>query len=1397
MILLTISLVVNLTWPLLMAPPAFADTITYRGFDSLDIKDGLSDNIVWGIGQDDQGFMWFGTLKGLNRYDGYDIKTYLPTTVSSQKSEFEISGLLVGKDNRIWLWVQNSGIMVFDPASDEFSELGFLQADSTPTNDWKFVEFSEGLDGDIWVLTDGEGVVRIETSSIEETPSWVWFKDPPLNGEYLTSICSLSEGTTWIGSDKGEILVLDTQGVVTETLLLPLWDEIHRPRIQTIFEARSGAMWIGTNVGFFRHERLSGEFVLLQPQPTRQLTNFNVITSFSEDSSGILWLGSYVGLYRFDPSLEQFELNAHNPTDPGSFLRGPVIQTFCGKSGVVWSSCWFSGISIYDPTAINFSIEEHNSKDPDGLAEKSVHSLFEEPDGTLWVGTGFRGPGNSVGVLHRRVPGAAGFEHWDFPTNRVTSLEEIFRDDDGNLWIGTNAGLWRFVEGNSEPLVPAEGLQGSLAVSIMSLNDDEAGNLWIGTGNAGLMVRNRESGEVRHFKPDPGDDNAITGRNVGAIQKDLQGQIWLGMDSGGLLLFDQARDSFQRFMQEDGYTKNISSIVFRPDGGMWLGTYGGLVDFHPDSGIRRIYDKSSGLPNETVTQLQVDEFGNCWFPMGTGIVRLDPETERIRIFSDEDGLGEFGNCFAAIKRRSGTMMFGGAGGILEFDPAQFTTNDFQPPVVYSEITINGQPINIQSTDGLRGDQETNGRVDLAYNQNDIVLTFAALDYTATSGVLYRHFLEGFDPQWSASSKTRTVNYTNLDPGTYCFRVLASNNQGQWNTDEAKFDFVIHKPWWDTRWAMTGYIVLAVLLLFLVQRQQVMRQRIKRNLALNNAQARHLTEMSELKAKFLVNVAHEFRGPLTLIKSLAKQNGGSELNGNGRTQSMLERNAARLETLTEQLSALASLETGGVEINRSQGSTVILLRELAMMYRGVCKKRGVRFIFHGPDDKGEGWVDFNLLEKIFTNLMVNAVKTTDYRGVIDVRITLERDSNLGSGHQGQASEVADTTNTSSFWLGIEVTNSGSGNSVEDPEKAFDRFYTSSPDKKHHSADSGIGLTLIKEFALLLGGRVSAEATQEGSTCFQVWLPVMDSAPATQGASNGTKKGALSSESSAMVNGSLRVAEQMLAGRVSDSHGPRSTRLQTDFKSILVIDQDADMRSFLRSKLGEEFNIVEAIDGSSGLEIAVSDQPDLILCDERIGDMSCIEFCDNTKQKWRTQGIPVIIFVAGDDESTKQAAYEVGADDFIVKPYNFTEVRLRIINLIDQRVRVLARYCDQKETGNSSEPVVLPASEDDFMTNLNLIIEQNLEDPDFKIEMLASQLFMSRRTLQRKLLELTGQTGSNYLRNQRLQRAAQLLSQGYNNVMDVSLAVGYKNPSNFSRAFREYFGASPSEYRKAGL
>jgi len=1390
--LLAISFIILL----LAAQSAQADLINYEGFHFLDAKQGLSDNIVPDMGQDDQGFMWFGTRRGLNRYDGYDIKVYNPASGTTSDVHLDIRCLLAARDKRIWLAIEQGGVLIFDPASEEFTDLALFFPDSTLSEDWKILDISEGPDGTIWLSSDGNGILRLDPPSKNNPLTGTWLRDLPLSGDRLRVIRASNTGTVWAGNQDGEIMVLDSLGGLDRIVGLPVELRERGLDLFDLFEARDGTLWASTDIGLFRHDRLTDEFVLIQPRPQSEMTTFNYLTGAAEDSSGILWIGSFEGLYRFDPSLDQFKLYPHNPADPGSPVRGPVIKIFCGTSGMVWASCWYSGIIKYDSNAMSFQIENANLQDPNSLAERSAQALFEDSDGTLWVGTGYRGPGNSRGILHRRAPDTTGYERWEFPDEKVTSVEAIIRDDDGRLWIGTNSGLWRFTIGGTQPLVRAQGEPGAKEVQVFALNIDKNGNLWVGTFGNGLFIRDRKTGNLLHHGSDPDDENSKYDNKIVAIQNDLQGRTWAGSDGGGLLLFNEATDSFQRFLMSDSHTNSILSIVPREDGVLFLGTYGGLVEFHPEKGVLRVFNNSSGLPNEAITQMALDDSGACWLSVSTGIVRVDLASGRILEFSDEDGLGEFGGCFTAIRRRSGTLLFGGPGGLLEFDPARLQSNEYHPPVVFTDVTVNGQSIRERPLSKLSTDMESTGRLELAHDQNDLVLSFSALDYTSSSGILYRHRLDGFDDRWSDPGPIRTAYYTNLDPGLYNLRVLASNSQGLWNTDEAQITIFIRKPWWTTWPALTVYFLIAVLLLFLAQRQQAAREIAKRNMALNRAKSRHLSQMSEVKSKFLVNVAREFQGPLTLIKSLVLHGENHDQEARNRSQAMMERNTTQLEILTNQLLALASLETGGVEINRSRGLTVELLDELALMYRAVAKKRGIQFNIHRTSDKGEGWMDFDLLESIFTNLLDNAIKSTEYRGTIEVWISLDRDVNRFLAPDENNTEV-DDPGKQGFWLDIKVTNTNSPNTTGDPEKAFERFYTAAASELNQSRGSGIGLALVKEFALVLGGKVSAETSGENSTSYQVELPVFDSMAAMDLPDNQTRHVASAEIISGRVNKALRKTSSMPQELLSDdsdfTQGPHGQ----DSKTILVIDQDADMRSFLRSKLGEEFNIVEAIDGSTGLELITAELPDLVLCDERMGDMRGEELCDKIKHKWRTQNIPVVIFFTGDDEKSRLAAYEAGADDYIQKPFNFNEVRVRIINLIKQRDRVTGRHEDQQEQSTNPQTVGLLASEDEFMTSLNLIIEQNLHDPEFKIESLAGQLFMSRSTLHRKLLVLTGQTSSNYLRNRRLQRAAQLLSQSHHNVMEVSLAVGYKNPSNFSRAFREYFGASPSGFRKTGL
>ena len=694
----------------------------------------------------------------------------------------------------------------------------------------------------------------------------------------------------------------------------------------------------------------------------------------------------------------------------------------------------------------------------------------------------------------------------------------------------------------------------------------------------------------------------------------------------------------------------------------------------------------------------------------------------------------------------------------------FKLSSYKPNVVITDFQIFNKSVEIGDNSPLKESIRTTDEIVLSNNQNVFSFEFAALDYNSSQSIEYAYKMEGFDKDWIESGKRRFATYTNLDPGKYEFIVKSTNADGIWNDQVTSLSVLINPPWWKTLWAYGLYIVLIFLGLIGIRRFELNRTKLRNELKLREFEVRKKTELEEVKSRFFANLSHEFRTPLMLIKGPLEQlkTGKSNYSEN---IDLIQRNSDRLKELIDQLLELSQLEKAAIPLRATQENVVTILKGLLSSFESFAKQNNISIKFESDTNTKMCWIDRDKIEKIINNLLSNAFKFTPQGGRVSV--TLKDFSNDGK----QFAE-------------IKISDSGVGISKDKIDKIFDRFFQVDNSDQRSYGGSGIGLALVKEFVDLHKWKISVESEKEKGTEFNIQIPMWDD---YLNADEKTQTESLSDSESMGLNKMKeeKYFESSTPGIRQDKSPDANNK-----PSILIVDDSEDVRKYLSGLLESNYKISEAENGEEGIVAATENMPDLIISDVMMPSMDGMEFCGRIKSEWQTSDIPVILLTAKASAESKIKGLEIGADDYVTKPFDSKELFIRIKNLLEQRKRLRDKY--NKDPDAITETGNLNKADQDFLNKFLELIENNLDKTNFGTEQLANELFVSRTQLHRKILSITGQAPGEFIRIIKLKKAAKLLLDGKLSVTQVAYEIGFSSPAQFTRAFAKQFNCVPSEY-----
>lgn len=1361
-------------------------------FENITVNDGLSDGSVQAIVQDHLGYMWFGTGGGLDRYDGYEFVSYKPIPFDSTSlSEGLINGVYEDDEGTLWITTSRGGLDLLDSRREQFTHYYHDEDDPSSLGHDVLCKVHPSRSEALWICTLGGGLDRLDL----ETETFEHYRHVPgdstsLSNNYVYDAYEDPSGYTWVATGNG-ISRLNPERTAFRRYFYTPGDPQSPSPIQARWfryiypdPADPYLLWLGSGEGLVRFDARAGSY-------QRYLSAFVYAIVDDPNAAGVLWLatsGDEGGLYRFDTRTGEYSHYRHDPRDPASLISNRLFSIAVDRSGMVWTgSANGRGISRFDPQGAAFQHYRAATDGPGALSLPGVWGIREDAKGYLWVvvrDAAGRGELNRIdratGEVRRYTTHPDGFAG--------SAVHPLHVDDAGNVWLGTDEGLeqldpdrgliTRYERGSEDPR-RISWQTGSWS-DITAIYETRSRDLWVGTSR-GLYQMDRPSGTfTRHLK-DADTSRYIPRQDVSALLEDHAGTLWVGT-LGGLYRLDPTTGQYRRFVHDPHNDASLSeNLVFalheraRAPGILWVGTRsGGLNRFDTRAGTFEHFTTEDGLPDNKIYAILEDDRGRLWMSTNRGLSCFDPDAGTFTNYTVRHGLQsmEF-NHGAAYRSRTGEMFFGGPNGLNAFFPDRLSPHPTPPEVAITGFRLFNKPVPHGPDSPLSDPVWQTDEVRLAHDQNTVTLGFTAFHYKLPEENTFAYRLDPVDEDWVAVGAQRSVTYSNLSPGDYTFRVKAANGDGIWNEEGAAVRLAIAPPWWRTGWAYALYALLLIGGIFAVDRFQRRRllSREREQARIREArlraeaaqeQAATLQQLDVMKSRFFANLSHELRTPLTLILDPLEQM-IAEAEDEPRRQRLrvMRHQAHRLLHLIRELLDLSKLDASGMTLRARQIDLVAFLRNLVFAFASRAEREDIALQFASDKDELLLYAEPDKLEKIFTNLLSNAFKFTPSRGKIRVALTSGID---------QAGDYAE----------VVVKDTGQGIPAEEQPYIFDRFYQVDASLVRRYEGAGIGLALTKELVELHGGAIRVESEPGFGTAFTVRLRL------------GTDH--LRPEDLVETDRPLTAAKKVDVPAADEGERPvpveAGETAPDDAPTVLLVEDNHDVRVYLRQHLSAHYHVVEAADGVEGLEKARERSPALVIADVMMPRIDGYALCRALKTDEALEHIPVVLLTAKASVESKVEGLETGADDYVYKPFSMQELLVRVENLIEVR-RVLRERFSGEVVIRPSE-VSVPSEEAAFLERVREAVEAELSNSHFTVEMLANQVGVSTRQLYRRLKALTRLSPGGFIRTMRLQRAADLLEQRAGPISEVAYAVGFRDPDYFSRLFRQTYGVPPSEY-----
>lgn len=1321
----------------------------------------LSSNLATQVFQDKSGFIWIATRNGLNNYDGYHINV-----IKKDMSNFlglnsnYINSIAQDEKEHILLGTNNS---LLEFTGSEFLKIPML--DSKGEELATYVKQVYPLrNKDVAVATSGYGIMLKK----QDEQKCHAMKGEVEKLKYIHKLLEDKRGRLWIITEDGKLYRKETNGRVTSHFA-----GTEGVGAQDIQQDALGNIYLASkNQGVYLLRAGSNVFTRISSIGNLPIDNIYI------SRNNKLYIGSDgLGIYVYDP---QTGFLQDNPLFSRlvNLAKSNITSIIEDNQGNIWVSMLQKGVFMQSNIQNDFNYMGFRLGNRNVIGENCVTSLSINQGNQVWVGTDKDGL-YLFNIATRSVEG-----HF---LNQNTVLT-LCKDQQGRTWVGTYTDGLGYMDaaGSFHPV----DLGISKSVGIFDIKQDPQGNIWIATMGEGLFCLKKD-GSRRNYKAKYGADNNL---KVNSLPNDYLVKMALSKDgnqvyiatSVGLACLDRKRNSWvSTFKGINCLNKNrFSHCVFVDSKDhVWYGTEDGAFCFDFRKGIKpKLYTTANGLTDNSVASITEDYQGNIWLGTIKGLNKLALKSGTITKFYTESGLqsNEFSDASVCTTQDKKVILMGGSGGINWFQADRVKQHPWQAKVVISGFVVNNKTV----TPGMESGSYTitdswvtvAREFNLSHDDNTFSLQLSTFTYNNVEQIRYAYSING-DAWRTVPAGQNELAFSHMAPGSYKYRIKAICNG--YETPVKEFTIIVHPAWYASIWAKLFYLLLliAAIMLYLCHRKHQMED------LLILQQHIHAEEMGEAKIKFFMNISHEIRTPLTLIitplLSLIKEDKEPHRQG---IYEIIRKNSERILHLINQMMDLRKIDKGQMVMRMCKTDMVSFINEEYDLFKQQAIAKSIDFEYQHDCEELPVWIDRNNFDKVIINTLSNAFKFTPTAGHILLSLT-------HTGHHAY----------------ISIKDSGIGIPKDKLETIFQRFYQTPADPNERNVGTGIGLDLTRSLVELHYGTISARNNEgekgskfEHGSEFIIRIPL---------GKDHLKPEEIIEEEEMKKEQNKELAEAEQEEQLAENNDqPAETLNNSDTTpasakgakaEIVIVEDEEDIQEYLKAQLSSDFKIRTYPNGKVALNEILKNKPDLVISDIMMPEMDGTTLCAKLKSNINTNDVPIILLTAKSREEDQLEGLQTGADAYILKPFNMDILHRNIINLLTVRRTLRNKFTGNESQNHQVEQIEMQTPDNSLMQRVMEVINENINDSDLSVDMIAQKVGISRVHLHRKMKELTNQTPHSFIRNIRLQQAAKLLKDGKQSITEVMYACGFSNSASFSTMFKNLFGCSPREYMQNAM
>lgn len=1285
-------------------------------FRQYQVQDGLSNNTIRCCIQDEQGYMWFGSRDGLNRFDGYSFHTFRNDSEEPNSiGDNHINALAIDTKGTMWIGT-NMGVYSYNPEKEDFTLLSITQ-------NMRITKVVSGRANDIWVITDGKLInynITLEHANTYTLP----------DNSSPTHIIITPLGQIWISSQNGIIYeLLESTGTFSAYDVFSHSTDIKSRSINCLAPTASGdKLLIGTRThGVKLFDINKGEYIDCFRYDPNHLGL--MVQDFLQVDNHTVWVATESGLYFYDLQTNKHSFIKRRPYDPYSITTNIIYSLYQDREQGIWLSTYAGGVNYYSPYQPFRKYYTYPGENV--LQGDLIHDICTDKYDNLWIATEDAGinkynPATDTYINYQPQSGGKGLSH--------INIHGLVADGD-HLWIANIAATIDVMHIPTGQIVKQYHIgrvgSPSQTLSIVNMKQLKDGTLVVST-SSGMFRYNKDSDSFE-FMPE------FPSFRIQSIYEDNEGVIWTGAVYYGVNYYDPTSGKYGKFEHDtipNTSSNTVNDICEDKQNNLWFATSEGIKKYDRQSKEISRFTIKNGLPGNVCYRIIPDNNGILWITTTNGLVSLNPETEEITIYRQEHGLitNQF-NYNSGWRDTRGYLYFGGVTGLISFNPEEIKPMENKLTTQLTALTT------------LEANQQTHyslqpaNLIRLSNEQSTLEINFSAMSYLAPEIIQYAYCMEGFDQNWINPKHTHTAYYTKLPPGQYTFKVKAANISGLWNDEPTTMQIIVMPPWWMSTIAKIIYAVILTGICFLVFSIFAQKGRKKVARSIKILEDEKEKELYQAKINFFINIAHEIRTPLTLIKSpLIKVMENKNIPQEATPYlSVVNKNTDRLLSLVNQLLDFRKTEIKGYSLNFVKTDIHELIGDICDRFKSTAEENGISLEVRIETFEKYAYIDKEACTKIISNLLTNAIKYARSFLLITLSFPESEDTFI-----------------------IDVCNDGESIASEIKHRIFEPFFRG--EGSEHKPGTGLGLPLAKSLAEMHRGTLEIVDSAELSTTFRLTIPV-----------NQPNSICFSEE------------ERIVSPTVQSEYTMDLSR-----PTILVVEDNVEMKNYVGTELNVHYNVITAGHGKEALDMLAQYSIQVIVSDVMMPVMDGFIFLKTIKTNLEYSHIPVILLTARNTIQSQLEGLELGADAYIEKPFSMDILLAQIANLLTNRENIRNSYSQSPVAHLKS--MAYTKADENFLEKLNDIINEHMSDINLDVDMIADHMHISRPTLYRKISALSNLTPNDLIRIARLKKAAELITQTDLKIYEISELTGFNSQSYFSRTFTKQFGMSPSEYGK---